>query len=437
MPFKKGDTPKPLDGKNIPRKFIDKFIDAFNAEYDKSQDEASAYQAAFGVMTKALHKAGYRQGKDETWHKITRRKESQESPFVPFLPSKSVVMEEKSLESALVEGLRYEAVALIDHAVSQQGSGHERYYSPEFNDRCLKRTNEYLEQGHVVTIYNSHGSALGSAFSVGSDKNPIGKVEKVWRQGDSIRYRGFISATDEGKDVIRLMYDGIRNETSVRIYDVEAEIKELESEEPSELIVMQEGYIGGIDFCDEAGIPGAGLVQILESAPTFLTQMEDDMDYSDITIEELREQRPDIVEALSEADRTSVEALTEKVAELQQALAQAEQATELAAAQELVQALQAEKEALEAELTYHRAAEGLVGREIVKRLLEEKPADPEARALELRDEALTQLMAESGKTSAKGQTRFEDEDDVEDVTAKQPFAEDLFAKVLGLAEGVR
>ncbi|MFA5378597.1 MAG: hypothetical protein WC455_22780 [Dehalococcoidia bacterium] len=422
MPYTKGQTPEQLKDKGIPRKYIDQFIEVFNSVYEKDKDEASAYAQAYGVMTKALNKDGYRQGKDKKWHKITK-KEAQETDFVPVPGMRRVILEAKSREEALLEGLKFTGVALVDHAVSQQGTGSERYYSPEFNEHCLARTNEYMEQGHVVTIYNSHGSALGSMFSAGPDRNPIGKMEEIWRDGEDILYRGFISATGEGQDVIRLMLDGIRNETSVRIYDVEAETKDMESDEkeeyPDQLVVMREGYIGGIDFCDEAGIPGAGLVQILESAPRFQTQ-EDTM----LTLDVLKEEHPDLVSAIV-AEKLGV--LSDLVAELKEEnktlAARPDRSGELTELQAKVDELTALVTEAQADLIVERAAQGPLQREIVAMLKEKKPEDMEKAAAEYRDAALNRLLAEHAPDS-KGKTQFTDEDQRDD-KPDLPADEDL------------
>lgn len=432
MPYKKGDTPEALRGKNIPRRFIDQFIEVFNAVLKKDGDEESAFAQAHGVMTKALLRAGYRQGRDKKWHKVSKR-EAQEETFVPVPGTRAVVVEATDREKALDEGLRFTGVALTDYAVSQQGTGFERYYSKEFNDLCLERTKEYVAQGHTVTIYNTHGAAFGDMWT-GPVKNPIGKMEDIWRDGEDILYRGFISATGEGQDVIRLMLDGIRNETSVRIYEPSAEQRRLEDQEereyPDYLTVMLDGYIGGIDFCDEAGIPGAGLVQILESAPRFHTQ-EDTM----LTLETLKAEHPDLVSAIVE-EKLGV--LSELVAGLQeektrlatQLAAVEAQAPDTAALQAKIDALEALVAEQEKALQLERAAQGPLQREIVAALKAEQPEDPAARALALRDEMLSRLQAEYlvTKDTAKGVVTFVDEDRPEP-TPVADETEELMAKI--------
>lgn len=69
MPFEKGTVPPRLKGKGIPQKFVNIFINVWNSVYERTQDEGAAYRQAYGVMRKALLKAGYRKGDDGKWHK--------------------------------------------------------------------------------------------------------------------------------------------------------------------------------------------------------------------------------------------------------------------------------------------------------------------------------------------------------------------------------
>jgi len=70
MPLRKGTTPRRLKGKGIPQKFMDQFIGVFNSVYKKTKSDKQAYTQAYGVMNKALYKAGYRKDKDGKWKKV-------------------------------------------------------------------------------------------------------------------------------------------------------------------------------------------------------------------------------------------------------------------------------------------------------------------------------------------------------------------------------
>ena len=425
MPFVKGQTPDRLKGKGIPQRYLNQFIEVFNSVLDKSGDEGAAYRQAYGVMNKSLHKDGYRQGTDGKWHKAGKRKKEsfdempllEEFVVAPMVRASRIVLEEKTLDAALAEGLTFEGVALVDHAVSQLGTGYERYYSPEFNDFCMSKTNAYMESGHIATVYNSHGSALGGFFTM-STEDPIGKlVEKLKRVGDEIHYKAHITPTDEGRNNIKLLYDGVRLETSVRIYEHVSESCELldkEGKGTGEFIYnMTDGYIGGIDFCDEAGIPGAGVKRILESKPAWvLKEVEEDMDWKDVTLEELKAQRPDLLQEytapLVEAAKLQVDLVKAELEGIKTTNAElsAENATlknDAAVLTEKVTTLEGTVTSFTADLDLERAAQFGISKTVAEQLRAAKPSAEElaAKAKELWENELTKATAEV-QASVKG-----------------------------------
>jgi len=459
MPFTKGTVPDRLKGKGIPQKYVNQFIEVFNSVLDKTGDEGAAYRQAYGVMNKALHKDGYVQGTDGKWHKGGKKKKEsfdnkmpliEEFVVAPLVRLSSIVLEEKTLDAALADGLTFEGVALIDHAVSQLGTGYERYYSPEFNDLCMSRTNAFMDAGHIATVYNSHGSALGGFFTM-STEDPIGKLtEHLKRVEDEIHYKAHISPTDAGKNVIMLLYDGVREETSVRIYEHVSESCELldkDGKGTGEFIYnMTDGYIGGIDFCDEAGIPGAGVKRILESSPAMTKvkeKEEEDMEWDELTLEELREKRPDLLNAYavglleaanaqvatakqeSDAVKAEMEALKANPPKDETAIA-----ANVAAIAELnttIQAVNVMVEGLTAQVALERAAQFGIAKIVAEGLRQANPKSEELEAIAKRlwDEALARATAEIGViTPVKGKTSFKtsdvgDEDYAEELSDEQ------------------
>jgi hypothetical protein len=431
--------PDPLKDKGIPQKYANIFINVFNSVMDRGGDESSAYRQAYGVMIKELRKAGYRQGRDKKWHKSKTKESMTEADIIYALPlaptrSKIVICEGQTLEGSLAQGLRFKGVSLVDYAISQQGTFWQRYYSPEFNDRAMSRTKDFMGLGHTVTIYNTHGAAFGGFFSLPSE-SPIGKIAKVWREADEIQYEGFISPTAKGRDQIQLIFDGIVGETSVRIADPKYETRRLqdpepgkEEETPEEYIdELLDGFIIGIDFCDEAGIPGAGMTGVLESAPHWAAEQESDssdsteedenMEWDKVTLEELKAKVPDLlnahVTALLEAANAQITQLKAQVAEV------GTTKTDLTAAQAQVTQLTTSLEAattkiagLEAEAKLRQAAETPLGKTIYAELAKRNPKPEELEVVlkEAREAALTQLALEiqgeggGGKGSAKGKT---------------------------------
>lgn len=414
MPLRKGTTPRVLRGKNIPQKFMNIFISSFNKMYKQTKSDERAYTYAYGSMNKALHNAGYR--KDTKTGKWSKSHEAIETPitYEAFMGKRITVKEEVTREEALREGLRFTGIAFIDHAVSQLGTGHERYYSPDFNDRCMENTNKFMELGHIVTMYNRHGSAYDTMFSM-STKNPIGRIEsELRREGAHIEYDAFISPTEDGKEVIQLIFDKIMGESSVRMTEVSSVLQRLkiegseddeEGEDYGYIEEMITARVSGIDMCDEAGITGAGIVRLLGEALTFAPydEQEEDVEinWEELTTEELLENRKDLLDAHT---ASRLEALTKQFETLEAELATSK--ADLASAQAAAVAQPVRIAELELSLAIEQAAQGSVGKEIVKHLHEHGTSledIPEA-VIAVRDEAIARVLAEapSGKTTAKG-----------------------------------
>jgi len=172
------------------------------------------------------------------------------------------------------------------------------------------------------------------------------------------------------------------------------------------LNVMTNGHIGGIDFCDQGGIVGAGVQRILESAPTWNhSEEEQEMEIGELTYEELLEARRDLLdrhvaetvglllednrqlkEALDKAQETPSEALTQENEQLKSGLEAA--TTQLAQAQESAS-------------VYELVATPIV-REMATKM-SALPAEERAGQLEaIRDAAITAQVAEL-QTVGKGQ----------------------------------
>jgi len=350
MPYKKGVTPRQLRGKGIPQRFINIFISTYNSLVKRYKDVARRFRIAYSAMNKALRKAGYRKGVDGKWRKARKGEafasvleEQINSDTLVSLFGQGVVAEELSLSEALSNGLHYEGIALIDNIISQQGTGRERFYSPEFNDLCMENTNAHMELGHTITVYNKHGSAYGQGFYGMPTKNPVGRVTKpLWRDGDVIRYAAFISPTSEGRDLIQLYYDKVVRETSVRMNEVTGFTQPIEDvnadgekEVTGYLEVMVNAKIIGIDFCDEAGIIGAGVFKPEELGRDISTLdvkgEESDMDnWENVTLEEIESNARDLLDEYLakhlDAAKEQIKALETELADTKTALAKATKA---------------------------------------------------------------------------------------------------------------
>jgi hypothetical protein len=457
MPFQKGTVPGRLKGKGIPQKFIDQFINVYQSVKKKGGDEGSALRQAYSVLNTALRKAGYRQGKDGNWHKTSRKEELE--PEVLSFPSGGIVLEEnQSLAQALDSGLRYSGTALVDYAISQQGSWRERYYSPEYNDKAMIATNEYMERGYPVTVYNKHDAVFSS-------ENPIGKiVSPLWREGDEIRYKGRISPTERGREAMILIFDEVMQPTSVRQYECKTALRRILGNEDDDnddkgeerwILELLEGRIGGIDFCDQPGINGAGIKR-LESAPEFLptsgnylradipdvdeweanwdeetgtvtvyahyeSETEDDMDWKDITLDQLKENRPDLLashtvaglEALAVAN-TGMQA---RIVELEAREMPPDLSGENAKLKATLAAMQQQVADWQFQVQLEQVSHTLIGKAVAEKLREAGvgPNELAAKAKEYRDAAIMESVASvnPGDYAPQGKSLLKDEDNAD------------------------
>lgn len=145
-----------------------------------------------------------------------------------------------------------------------------------------------------------------------------------------------------------------------------------------------------------------------------------------LTIEELKQEHPDLYNAIVAeglgALSDLVSALKEENEGLKAQLAAVEDHTREIDALKAQIAESDEREAtmretlaqVQHDLELERLTQGPLQREIIKALREENPENPAERIVELRDQAMTRLQAEylpAPKDNAKGQVGFEDEDE--------------------------
>lgn len=361
----------------------------------------------------------------ETMYRI-KEESLEQSQILCAKGGKGVLLEVPLKDFALEEvqrqedgGMRFLGTALVDNTKS----ANRRFYSKEANDAIVEATNAFMESSGIVTIYSRHGKAIpppGGAFPTGL---PVGKIPRLFREGDRIRYEGEIYPTSEGKDVMTLVERGAMRHTSIRAHTFKSRLSEDESGNIVENIVS--ATIAGIDLCDEAGIAGAGIDEVLEEAPQ-LTDIRfeevTDMDLKELTLEQLKEHRPDLLDehAVSVAEALKDQPGTEppdpeKVPQLE------ELEGKLATVLEEQKTLTAEKDTWEAEkadlefkLEIQEAAQIGAGKAIAKALTEkvEKAEDLEEALPEVRKTVLEEYMAsltpEGG--DPEGKQRFETED---------------------------
>jgi hypothetical protein len=202
------------------------------------------------------------------------------------------ILEDGDLPTGVL--LRYKGVALIDHILSDN----DVYYSPGFNTQAMESTNEFMALGGKVTVYSRHGGAVQRAGALPTGL-PVGRVDRpLQREGPEIVYEAAIADTAEGRDVAALIRSTVLGPTSVRFRPRGFEAERMVMEGKN-VLRPSRGLIKGIDLAEDAGIPGAGIVQIFEEAPLmtpFVPPEEDNMDWKEVTLKELEEHVPTLLE---------------------------------------------------------------------------------------------------------------------------------------------
>lgn len=306
------------------------------------------------------------------------------------------VLEAKNIKRGEDGRLRFEGVALRFNTLS----ANHWFYGENMVRDSVERTNRWIAEGNICTMYATHGKALGSMFSLPTE-SPIGKYTEFFIEDDKMMYRGQISPTEEGKNIMTLIEDGVIVHTSIRsnMFEAEPVTMSINGEE-IEVLEVKQAIINGVDFCDQPGVAGAGITKIFESAPTFVTHSEDNMELKDLTLEALRAERPDLLNA------AVVEHLALFQGQIQEQAAQIESLTgELAAVKEsqidpeTVTALETQLQESGALLAGAQAELALweeVAVPLVKKMVELRKEDPTKDMNTVRVEALASLHAESG-----------------------------------------
>lgn len=306
------------------------------------------------------------------------------------------VLEAKNIKRGEDGRLRFEGVALRFNTLS----ANHWFYGENMVRDSVERTNRWIAEGNICTMYATHGKALGSMFSLPTE-SPIGKYTEFFIEDDKMMYRGQISPTEEGKNIMTLIEDGVIIHTSIRsnMFEAEPVTMSINGEE-IEVLEVKQAIINGVDFCDQPGVAGAGITKIFESAPTFVTHSEDNMELKDLTLEALRAERPDLLNA------AVVEHLALFQGQIQEQAAQIESLMgELATVKEgqidpeTVTALETQLQESGALLAGAQAELALweeVAVPLVKKMVELRKEDPTKDMNTVRVEALASLHAEAG-----------------------------------------
>jgi hypothetical protein len=320
------------------------------------------------------------------------------------------VLEEADLPPGVL--LRFTGTASSDGAVSRN----KRFYSPEFNTRAMEEANAYITRGGVITMFARHGRAVQpNSLATGI---PCGRVLEFFRDGPRIRYRSELIDTEDGRDMAVAVKTKTMPGTSIRIHQPKGRQITLNGVRVTELT---EGFYNGVDFAVEPGIEGAGVDAILEE---YTIEEIEDMEWKDITLEELLENRKDLLEeyllTLTQGDQAKYLDPAKKTA-LEESLAVASSALEES----------------KYTLAVHEAAHILTTKKIFDEIMARKPKLEEISevAVEVRSTAITEALANLGSTQTSQSTAQGVTDPPK--TKKKPVGEDVDPADVTIEEAVQ
>lgn len=186
------------------------------------------------------------------------------------------------------EPFRFRGTALVQGAVSRNG----RYYPPEVVAETARQA-----EGVTLTVYPRHREAVeGSGL-------PVGRVERLYLEGPELKYEAVLAETRLGRDLQALIEGGFLVGASIRACPYASHRARVAGRDVECVDALT---LRGIDFTDDPGIPQAAGFEILEDAPAGSAleppktdeTKEESMNLESLSLEALKEQRPDLAEAL-------------------------------------------------------------------------------------------------------------------------------------------
>ncbi|MBI3948029.1 MAG: hypothetical protein HY321_19085 [Armatimonadetes bacterium] len=264
---------------------------------------------------------------------------------------------------------RFRGTALVQGALSRNG----RYYPPEVVASAAAQAGET-----PLTVYARHRDALEGAGL------PVGRVDRLYLDGRELKYEARLAPTRLGRDLQALIEGGFVVGASIRAFPYSSRRARWGDREVEWIDSLT---LRGIDFTDDPGVPEAAGFTILEAGPVPIGSVpapapgsaaghgkDLSMDLKDLTLDSLRAQRPDLVDAIAGEGARAPGGLLEEARSL---LSVTEDAAIVPAIRELV-ALRTRQQI--ADYAAQQLGEDPLREVITRRLVEECASLAEARA---------------------------------------------------------
>jgi hypothetical protein len=202
------------------------------------------------------------------------------------------------------KAFKFKGIAMIKNSLSGNG----RHYSDKLVDATVQNVKSLIEQNgsYPLTVMADHpGITSNKTLST------VGKITDMYLEGDNAIIEAEIANTSVGKDVQELIRGKFIEGLSIRATKAKMKKMYIGDKMVNDVLEME---LNGVDLVTNPGVKGARVLDILESdenSGVFVSieeeeiiedtnpgNKEDIMDYSKLTLEELKKHRPDVIESL-------------------------------------------------------------------------------------------------------------------------------------------
>lgn len=286
---------------------------------------------------------------------------------------------------------KFKGIAMIKDSISGNG----RRYSGQLVENTVNTIKGILESSgsYPLSVMADHPGLVSN-----KTLTTVGKITDIYLEGNNAVIEAEIANTSVGKDVQELIRGKFVEGLSIRASKAKMKKMNIDGRSVNDVLEME---LNGVDLVTNPGVKGAKVLDILESAENssvFISIAEEEivdieeekMDYSKITLEELKLNRKDLVESLKDEFKPVLESEL-KVNELQESVNNL--TTEKTDLENKVQ----ESEKVQKELQESVEAKKTELEEAQKQLKEIKEAEEIARLAEEKAKRNTHITEEISK----------------------------------------
>lgn len=286
---------------------------------------------------------------------------------------------------------KFKGIAMIKDSISGNG----RRYSGQLVENTVNTIKCILESSgsYPLSVMADHPGLVSN-----KTLTTVGKITDIYLEGNNAVIEAEIANTSVGKDVQELIRGKFVEGLSIRASKAKMKKMNIDGRSVNDVLEME---LNGVDLVTNPGVKGAKVLDILESAENssvFISIAEEEivdieeekMDYSKITLEELKLNRKDLVESLKDEFKPVLESEL-KVNELQESVNNL--TTEKTDLENKVQ----ESEKVQKELQESVEAKKTELEEAQKQLKEIKEAEEIARLAEEKAKRNTHIAEEISK----------------------------------------